>query len=191
MAFLVADKLVFLHVPKTAGVWVKTVLPKAGVKLAGKLGKDHQVVTPPPGRRAFMFVRHPANWLKSMWMEMDAVGTGIENSPAGIFEEWYRKDECFCDFVERVLEEKTPPISLMFEEYERPCWMVARVEDLPEALCQILDAAGQPYKAHTIENWHRENVTDHALRERTRFGQHQRERLLAAESAFCKRWDYR
>lgn len=193
MAFLVADKLVFLHVPKAAGTWVRIVLPKAGVKLTGTLKETHWTGVPPRDRRAFTFVRHPANWLKSMWMQMERAGVGIEKPPANLalFEKRFKKGMPFSEYVEFLLVEDPQAISRMFDEYEQPCWMVGRVEDLPESLCHILEAADLKFKKNVIENWHRENVTDHGLRERTRFAPYQRERLLEAEAEFCKKWGYR
>lgn len=193
MALLVGDRLLFLVIPKVASAWIRAVLPKAGLKVAVSSDEPYAAIQPPPSRLAFCLVRHPANWLKSMWMQMATRGVeeGLENSPARVFTAHFRPGASFSDYVENILRTEPHAISMMFDEYERHCWMSGRVEDLPDGLCHILEAAQLSFKKKVIENWHRENVTDHRLRERTRFGQYQRERLMEAEAEFCKKWDYR
>ena len=67
---------VFVHVPRTGGMWFKDLVQRLGIKhqiLTGDLDSHLPYSELPPSWRALPalgFVRHPLSWLKSRWSHL-------------------------------------------------------------------------------------------------------------------------
>ena len=72
---LVTDKIVFLHVPKTAGIWIRHVFKHLKISHS-EVGDQHthfpELLQYKPeeyfrSRYVFTFIRHPLTWYQSRW----------------------------------------------------------------------------------------------------------------------------
>ena len=74
MALLIEDKLLFIRIPKTGGVWIKSVIKMLGLKTR-EVGHAHWHASVSTeiynlmcgGMPAFTIVRHPLTWYQSYW----------------------------------------------------------------------------------------------------------------------------
>lgn len=109
------DRIIFYHIPKTGGIWVKYAMRRGGIKYgrarnrrrlgqAWKLKREHaipEVIRPEDkeNRLSFCFIRHPVDWYKSFWAYRKKTGLLDLEFPADKC--W---DEKFESFVLNVLE---------------------------------------------------------------------------------------
>jgi len=72
---LATDKIVFLHVPKTGGIWIKNALNSLGLNPI-EIGTQHdsfpELFNSEPreffeNKLVFTFIRHPVFWYQSRW----------------------------------------------------------------------------------------------------------------------------
>ena len=65
------DRFLFIHVPKTGGMWVTEALQEAGVEVEEEIGAtpEHPLLSELErrGRFTFAFVREPLSWYASIW----------------------------------------------------------------------------------------------------------------------------
>lgn len=99
MLYLPKSHSVFLHIPKTGGMWVRQVLTRLGIcrKMAG-YHRDlaHARNVWDDDIKCFTFVRHPADWLRSYWIDRLRAGWGGDTAigrmcGAATFEEFTAK----------------------------------------------------------------------------------------------------
>jgi len=78
---LVTDKFVFVHIPKTGGTWFVSTINAISTQIDLKYVRASGSHTPHPvpeeeldGRPVGMCLRHPAAWLRSIWMHVKRSG---------------------------------------------------------------------------------------------------------------------
>lgn len=154
MALIVPGRLIYLHVPKTAGKWTKSVLrPQlAGAKLFNATNHgnewaryghpDFEDVRGLEGFR-FAFVRHPVEWWRSYWRHHQVRG-GFKNERLELVR--LTRAETFDEYVDNVLTRLPGFASRMFARYVGEPGdevdFIGRHERMKEDLRTALDMAG-------------------------------------------------
>jgi hypothetical protein len=149
---LVDANALFIHIPKTGGVWIEDALAACGIETA-----------PPPRRQGvswrhplptdilgtydftFAFVRHPVAWYESWWRFQRGHGQLFE---PGMWHpqrpiEPYGTDDDFATFIRRCIEHQPGYVTRMYEWYVGPPGMervdlVGRQESLTDTLVGVL-----------------------------------------------------
>ncbi|MEM9302566.1 MAG: hypothetical protein AAGE01_10670 [Pseudomonadota bacterium] len=171
MPFVLRDQVVFYHVPKTGGTWLRNLLRDAGL-LQAQRGRKHD----PPGldrflptvpcealaeererRRSgarataewsFCFVRHPLTWYESWFRYMSArAWKPWRQAPS--FLDWHpcaplegQGADRFEDFVENVLRRRPGFVSELYFSFTPHVSRVGRYEDLRKSASEILQQVG-------------------------------------------------
>lgn len=207
---LLTTRTLFIHVPKTGGSTVRTMIEKSvgSCKESGPLEiEDHygfgEVVAAHPGidrgRVSFGFVRHPVAWLKSRWAW--AVVSGLPGKALRIpsaAAHWMTL--CWSDdfeiFTENYLE-RYPGICtqttfrMLGLWHDRPVDQIGRTENLVADLERILEEAGERFDAAALRSCAHERVAaSGALRDRCKLPPALETRIMSAEAALCKRFGY-
>jgi Glycosyl transferase family 2/Methyltransferase domain len=149
---LIEANALFVHVPKTGGVWIEKALAACGIATA-----------PPPRRQGvswrhslpedvlgtydftFAFVRHPVAWYESWWRFQRGHGRLFE---PGMWHpqrpiEPYGTDDDFAAFIRGCIEHQPGYVTRMYEWYVGPPGIervdfVGRQESLTDTLVRIL-----------------------------------------------------
>jgi hypothetical protein len=147
MATAILPNSRFLHIPKTGGSWVCTVLEKSGIgELAfTKLPHPIRRTSPGQGLFTFAFVRHPLTWFQSYWKYK--FKTGHWNPYRSLDAEC--RANTFHQFLDNVIE-KCPGF---YSEYllhfvgppNNPIDFIGKQENLVEDLLTALDLAKEQY----------------------------------------------
>lgn len=104
---LATDKCVFLHIPKTGGIWIKSALVFAGIPFE-EIGQQHEhfpyLYDFKPksffdNRMLFTMVRHPIPWYQSRWAFRIKHGWQARHPL-----DWACASNDFHIFVEKVLQ---------------------------------------------------------------------------------------
>jgi hypothetical protein len=146
-AVLIFRSAVFLHVPKTGGIWVREVVKTLGLQAEPYLvdGDIHGDLSycPCPTKFTFAFVRHPHDLYRSYWRFKMSEGW----DPRNPFDMDCRDDR-FDAFVDNVLARYPAWCSSMFEDYvgppNRPISFIGRFDCLRSDLALALRLAGEP-----------------------------------------------
>jgi hypothetical protein len=190
---------VFVHVPKTAGTWVKAAVVASDIpweharspgshNLPG--AHDH------PGARKFCFVRHPISWVESAWRGLHTSWPQQRAvAPLHAEQAWspihyltyFAGASNFVEFIDTLLKEQPGFVSRMFEWYVGPPGapqvdFVGRAEYAANDLAVIMRRLG----------WERELVLPPRKNESPHpppaWPQDLFNRFVAAEAPAIKRW---
>lgn len=143
---LLTPRSLFVHIPKTGGMWVIDALVKTGTPCY--MGAFHH--TPPgeilpvvPDRYSFTFVRQPVTWWRSLWSHSAATDWPSYGEPfqpvigCGL-------GDSYESFMTRVLNDCPGQYSRIVEHYTEGIRHVGRFEHLESDLAEILARAGEP-----------------------------------------------
>lgn len=163
------DKIMFYHIARTGGIYVKYALRKGGVKIRRSerkknyknpfsLHREHE--TPAgiaeyekKGQLSFCFVRKPVSWIKSFWSYR--VKTGFLDPKFPLDRIW---DDNFEKFCQNILE-KYPNgfVTQLFQYYVNDVDIVGKYENLTNDLVDILKKAGQEFNEKKLRSLGRMN----------------------------------
>ena len=188
MAFLLKSGGVFLHIPKTGGMWVQKVLKELGL-VRYAFGREHEdmpgIVNFPSAnpfehrrkmvRRGiawhadvlsgykFCFVRHPLTWYESYWKwrsgQWHKASNYYTDFPVGMIRDTGHDD--FNQFV-RVVNEKYPGyVTSLYARYAVPGRIdfIGKQESLTEDLIAVLTHLNENFDEDRIRNWPRVNAS--------------------------------
>jgi hypothetical protein len=159
---LIFKNAVFLHVPKTGGIWVRSAVTNASIEFEEYIvdGDVHGDLSycPFSDRFVFAFVREPLSLYRSYWRYKMGAGWDRRN-PFDV--------ECqmatFEGFVANVLSLEPAWCSRMFEDYVGPRTaeidFIGRYESLADDLVRALHAAGETFDEAAIRNTPPSNVS--------------------------------
>jgi hypothetical protein len=160
MTTVANDRLVFVHIPKTGGMWVAAALVAAGVPV-NELSTDtnfHPYLRQldREGLFTFAFVREPLSYYGSVWNFFQ--GKEIEWEPV---RRWIH--EPFPIFVDQLAQHAPGWLKRFYEQYvgppEEPIDFVGRYERLVEDLILALRLAGQDFDEQALRALDPMNVT--------------------------------
>lgn len=193
MAILVEEKLILLHLPRTAGTWARSALPAAGLSI--RVLGDHRTLTQltqlRKGRMTAAFVRDPADWYASWWAyrrldhdiqahgrqwsdEFSSVITDLDAHVAAPFAAWVYATA------------SRTPLTRLGAMFATDVDRVGKIENHDTDLCLILDDAGFDYDAELLADYPHINFAP----ERPRVSEEVRSAILDAESAYATRHGY-
>ncbi len=184
----------FVHIPKTGGVWVRRAITQAGVSTveaghaslaAGNMHNRTRSINT-QGRFQFAFVRHPLNWYASFWSYR--MFSGWSTLPASL-------DACmsvdFDRFIRNAL--RAFPQGWVGDHYRRYLGsaldgvdFIGRTERLSEDLVRALRLAGETFDEAALRAVPRQNVSPI----RPVYSQRLREAVLRAERKTIERFGY-
>jgi hypothetical protein len=157
----VGEKIAFLHVPKTGGVWAVEAMKAAGVELE-QVGKHTQLkdLDRYPGRFRIAFVREPLSWCRSWWVHRQTQGDWIENSiPDNVA---LAVEPNFEAFLEGLIAKYPGYVSALFEQFTGPAddaiEFVGLHERLVDDLVAGLKLAGQEFDEGKLRSFPAKNV---------------------------------
>ncbi|GEM_PF-1844574 len=187
---VVLPNSVFFHIGRTGGHWVSHVLWRAGLiqdrlyplHLTPAQANAGGALSPKPA--SFCFVRHPVSWLASLWLHEMEFGWGQSGVGAAA-------SDHFPTFVERMLATfPKGPCSHAMAPYVDHCSFVGRTESLSSDLGQALNHAGEAFDPALLAIPPINESAIPKLRVAAKAPAALLERVMAAESAFCERFDY-
>ncbi len=150
MPGLVLSESRFLHVPKTGGNWVSSVL-REQFSRAQRMPKIHttRISAPRPELFTFAFVRHPLTWYQSYFSYKQRKGW----DPTNNWDDIVRCDS-FTEFVEKVLGETPAYYSKLIRRFVGRVGdeidFVGRFESLTDDLIHALELAGEQFDPDVI-----------------------------------------
>jgi hypothetical protein len=165
------DRFLFLHIPKTGGMWVKSVLTSMGIPFQ-ELGHQHEhfpsLKCHKPAdffdsRFIFTFVRHPITWYQSRWAFRMKMGWQPKHPL-----DWNCASNDFNNFVERAIGYHPGGwCSWEFSSYidhTRPNGkplidFVGRTENLADDLINALQKSGHDVNPDLIKSYHSINAS--------------------------------
>lgn len=164
---LASDNFVFLHIPKTGGMWVSSVLRRSATTFM--LGhqhshfpqlldiKDEQWYN---DRLIFTMIRHPITWYQSVWSFRMKSGWKM-NHPLDA----NCASNDFHTFVGNVLKYKPDGwVTWLYEQYINfvpgGIGYIAKIENGSKDLKTALSMANVKYDSSIIDNPHRVNDSD-------------------------------
>lgn len=200
---LVTDKCVFLHIPKTGGVWVKHIMLALGLKPID-MGHQHEhfpaIFRFEPkeffkDRFVFTMVRHPITWYKSRWAFRVKHGWQSRHPL-----DWNCATNDFHEFVEKVL--KVAPdgwCSSLFNTYtdddDNLVDFVGKTENLVDDFLQAMRMAGHDVDEDKVRSMAAANSSAMSGLSSSHWAKYTPElfdRVMAAESSLIQRyyWDH-
>ena len=164
MLYLPDSNLVFLHIPRTGGTFIKGAIRQLGIRFE-VIEKSHlpwlEAQEIKPEADFFTFVRHPATWLQSYWGHRMTIGWGGDLTIAHEYQ-----DDNFNRFTEKVETDYPGFIEELYTPYlkEGMPIQVGYFENLTEDLHRILESAGEQSDLELIESIRPINVTPENLK---------------------------
>lgn len=187
MAFRLKNGI-FIHVPKTGGTWVTSLLSKLGLitetfplhphaSLKDVLSHDPSL----GGLPSFAFVRHPFGWYQSFWAYRETHGWDPKNL----------LDTCraptFHGFIENVLARRPGHLSARLRELTGVVTYIGRFESLRESLIRILTDLGEKFSHEAVYDHPVENASGGPV---GRYTPELLERLYQAEKCAFRAFGY-
>lgn len=141
MLYLPDSRALYLHCPKTAGMWTRRAIVESGVRAYGCGYQTADAVRAEEEMgldlMRFCFIRHPAAWLRSFWCDRMLNGFGGDVG-LGRFQV-----HDFNLYASTVAREEPGAIGQLFDRYTMGAFRVGRVERLAADLLEILRALGE------------------------------------------------
>jgi hypothetical protein len=140
--------MVFLHVPKTGGVWAVEAMKAAGIEFEpiGVYGHHARYDVDIGDRFAFGFVREPLSWHGSIWNFRRKEGF------SGYLDPWISLD--FPDFLGQVIEHQPGHLSMYYTSFVGPpddeIDFIGRYENLVDDLVEGLRLAGEDFDEQAL-----------------------------------------
>jgi hypothetical protein len=195
---IVSDKFVFLHIPKTGGVWVTSALKR--ITKTSMVGQQHnhfpqllQLYDEEWYRKRSIFtmIRHPITWYQSRWAFRVKHGWRLGHPL-----DFNCSTNDFHAFVEAVLTFKPDGwLTWLYSQYidNVPGGIdhVARLEDGVAGLKRVLGAIDTNYDCAFIDNMPRVNDSDiggHSSKYWARYTPELFNRVMAVESRIIDRY---
>ena len=128
---LITPQYVFIHLPKTGGIWVRNAIRSTGIPCyANDVHVPASDILPVlPGHRSFTVVRDPVTWWRSFWMHVSLHGWPWSVEP---FQNiigccvW----PTYQDFMTKVLNDIPGEYSRLVAQYTDGVSYVGHTEDL-------------------------------------------------------------
>jgi hypothetical protein len=190
-------KLVFYHIPRTGGVFVKEAMRKSGIAYARcrrvpgsnqewELKREHDIpdfVRPEDkdGLLSFCFVRHPLEWYRSFWCYRKKNDYLDLKFPADRC--W---DDDFNQFVANVLNEHPEGfVTKLYQFYigGDKIDFIGRQENLTDDLVRVLELAGETFDEEVIRKmkWHNIAAASKRYGRQAIFDEFTKSKVLALE----------
>jgi len=165
---LATDKCIFLHIPKTGGIWIRHVFKVCGIPHY-EIGEQHSHfpflfnLQPPEfykNHYIFTFVRHPLTWYQSRWAFRVKYGWRAQHPL-----DFNAASNDFHVFIENVLNYKpngwvTWEYLNYIDEVPNKIDFVGRMENLVEDTIFALRAAGERFSENAVRSIPRINDSD-------------------------------
>lgn len=165
---LAHDKLIFLHIPKTGGIWVGQALRRCGLELSA-VGHQHthfpqlaQMENEKFFRDRFIFtmIRHPVMWYQSRWAFRVKHGWQSQHPL-----DFHCASNDFHTFVDNVLKYKPDGwVTWLYDQYIKnvPGGIdyVGKLETCVDDLSHVLKHLQIPFQDEHIRNVPRVNDSD-------------------------------
>ena len=146
------ERLLFIHVPKTGGTWVKKAMESGGVSVSVEGPAVHPRIweLDRRGRYTFAFVRDPLSWWGSEWKFRRFHGyREYRDHP---YDRWL--DLGFDRFLEKVVDECPGYLSRVYEHHLGPIDdsidFVGHYESLGDDLVKALRLAGEEFDEKSV-----------------------------------------
>jgi hypothetical protein len=159
---------IFIHIPRTGGMWVTKALQVAGIPInsvvANKVSEKssewalrHSIVHSPlsnvhcQGRKTFSFVRHPCSWFQSYWcFQMRSQWRHLKKGDS-----FYEcQADQFEEFALRVVQYQPGFVSRMYKTYlfdeKRAVDFVGRQEQLVDELICVLRSNNEEFNEKAL-----------------------------------------
>jgi hypothetical protein len=161
------DNFLFIHVPKTGGMWVTEALQEAGVEVQEEFGRtaEHPLLSELErrGRFTFAFVREPLSWYGSIWRFRNYFhlhkAPGNDQLP---YDRFIGLD--FPDFIDNVAEHLPGFLSNHYERFvgprEEEIDFIGRYERLEDDVVAALRAVDQDFDEEALRSFPPINVTE-------------------------------
>lgn len=151
---------IFIHFPKTGGVWATMLLTELGL-VVEPLIEPHcslkDVLSKHPdlaSLKSFCFVRHPFSWYQSFWAFRCANGWGRDENLL---------DTCraptFQEFIRNVVKRCPGHLSAHLKELTQGVTYIGRFEALRESMIAILSVLGESFSYEAVYAHPPENVS--------------------------------
>lgn len=146
---IVESNSVFIHVPRTGGLWFNDLLGKLDVRhqtLKGDYDSHLQFRSLPlewSTATGFSFIRHPYTWLKSRWSHSRLINSKRDERHFGIHRQF---DELTCDSFEetikRITSKRPGLVGTTFQLMQSGCFILRRTEEIRFAASEFLQLFG-------------------------------------------------
>ena len=139
------ENSVFVHVPRTGGVWLREAIKTLEIKKHVLIGDydSHLTHNELPddwgGQFKFSFIRHPLAWVRSRWTHAIEYRTPEEHTFFGIhraFDELVKPT--FVETLQNILEKRPGLYEQTLWEMQGTVCALCQTESLPNSVCQIL-----------------------------------------------------
>jgi len=196
---LSTDKSIFLHIPKTSGVWIRHAYKVCKIACS-EIGEQHShfpllsKYQPPEyynDRLIYTFVRHPLTWYQSRWAFRVKHGWRAQHPL-----DYNCASNDFVTFVENALRYK--PDGWVTEEFcnyidsvPRMIDFVGRCEYLVTDMVKVLTLAGETFSENGIRSIPRINDSDmdgHSSKYWAKYTPKLIDRVMAVESEVIRRY---
>jgi hypothetical protein len=135
----------FVHIPKTGGVWVRSVLSGRFGPSVHEVGAYHGLPSHRSSGIAFCVIREPVDWFESLWSYKQRVDPRWQRKSnslraAGMipFRTAGHGARSFSDFIDRYLQAGKPALTQCYRSATEYCSHVLRFETLENDLRQLL-----------------------------------------------------
>lgn len=170
---LVDTNALFLHIPKTGGIWVERALAAAGIgfeqaPMKAGVSQRHALAADLAGSYefSFTFVRHPLQWYESWWKFVAMTWPQWEPTV------WHPQrdleacaEDEFPAFIENCIERQPAYVTRMYEWYVGAPGLdrvqfVGHQEHLADSLIGVLRGLGYGFDEQLIRGQPSANVSD-------------------------------
>ena len=160
------EKFLFIHVPKTGGMWVTEALQEAGIEVEEEFGAtpEHPLLSELErrGRFTFAFVREPLSWYASIWKFRNYFH--LHKGPTEVQLPYDRFIELdFPDFIDNVSKQLPGFLSHHYAQFVGPqdqeIDFVGRYESLVDGVISALRAADQDFDEEALRSFPPINVS--------------------------------
>ncbi len=208
MRYLPDSKALFLHIPRTGGVWVNKALNVLQIKhnitwrkdIPIKIPRNHQLILHLPIKRLcsvsfrFAFVRHPIAYYESVWKWLN-VGIQMRRHwkwhPFLSAHKLYSPD--FNQWIRRMLDEESAWYTRLVESYVGPKGgefvdYIGKTETLSTDLKKVLVKLG--YAEQVSKHWAEVEKLQriHEIKQNVQWNMRLKKRILATECLVIKRF---